>query len=201
MQISKDNSLIILDWDDTLFPTAWTMKNKINMSSKERYKYSDYFNHLDRVLYNFLNKLTVNMKVIIVTNALHAWVNLSAEVMPNTFNVLKNIEIISARLNHRKHSDDIYDWKLFAFKNLITREFKNKKMLNVISVGDAEYEYKALISIDEHQRNKKRYLKSVRFLEKPSHEILIEQIQILHNSIDKICNHENHLDLVFNKFK
>jgi hypothetical protein len=198
MEISKDNSLIILDWDDTLFPTSWTIKNKINMSSKERYKYSDYFNHLDRVLYNFLKKITVNTKVIIVTNALHTWINLSSEVMPNTFNLLKNIEIISARLNHRKHSDDIYDWKLMAFKNLITREFRNKKMLNVISVGDAEYEYKALISIDEHQKDKKRYLKSIRFLEKPSHEILIDQIQILHESIDKICYYTNHLDLEFN---
>jgi hypothetical protein len=201
MEITKDNSLIILDWDDTLFPTSWTVHNKINMSSKERYKYSDYFNHLDRVLYNFFKKIIVKMKVIIVTNALHTWINLSSEAMPNTFNILKNIEIISARLNHKKHSNNISDWKLFAFKKLITREFRNKKMLNVMSVGDADYEYKALISIDEHQKNKKRYLKSIRFLTKPTHEMLIEQIQILHESIDKICYIQNHLDLEFNKIK
>ena len=52
MQITKQTTLIILDWDDTLFPTNWVMKRKINLlNTSERYQYTDYFQELDRVLF------------------------------------------------------------------------------------------------------------------------------------------------------
>ena len=28
----KYRTLVIFDWDDTLFPTSWTVKNNINLS-------------------------------------------------------------------------------------------------------------------------------------------------------------------------
>ncbi len=33
LNISKNNTLIILDWDDTIYPTSWTIENKIDQNN------------------------------------------------------------------------------------------------------------------------------------------------------------------------
>ena len=32
MEFSRKKTLIILDWDDTLFPTSWVLENKIDLT-------------------------------------------------------------------------------------------------------------------------------------------------------------------------
>ena len=50
-----------------------------------------------------------------------------------------------------------------AFKNEIATFFKTINYLNVISVGDAEYEYNALISLfDWKAHHAKKLLKSIK---------------------------------------
>ncbi len=71
MKITKKETLFILDWDDTLFPTNWIRQNGINLTvSSTRDQYIIYFQELDRVLSKFLKKVISLGKVIIVTNAL-----------------------------------------------------------------------------------------------------------------------------------
>jgi len=36
MNIAKCQTLIILDWDDTLFPTTWVTSNRINLYTIRR---------------------------------------------------------------------------------------------------------------------------------------------------------------------
>ena len=52
MNINNTTTLIILDWDDTLFPTSWISKNNIEFLSNENKDllYNKFF-------YKLLNKL------------------------------------------------------------------------------------------------------------------------------------------------
>jgi len=188
MNINKSNSLVILDWDDTLFPTTWVTSNYINLNDIEvRNRYLDFFSELDDLLFRLLKKITEISNVIIVTNALPIWIKISSSVLPKTQYILKKIKIISAKKNFQKISNDATEWKRLAFKS----EVIDKK--NIISIGDASYEYKALISL----YNEKRILKSMKFLENPTHEILKEQIEILIDNIYEMVTYQKHLDLIF----
>jgi hypothetical protein len=188
MNINKSNSLVILDWDDTLFPTTWVTNNYINLNDIEvRNRYLDFFSELDDLLFKLLKKTTEISTVIIITNALPIWIKISSSVLPKTQYILKKIKIVSAKKNFQKLSNDATEWKKLAFKS----EVINKK--NIISVGDASYEYKALISLYDQ----KRLLKSMKFLENPTHEILKEQIEILIDNISEMVVYQKHLDLVF----
>jgi hypothetical protein len=199
MQIIKHNTLFFLDWDDTLFPTNWVIKNNINLSSsKNRDRHSLYFQELDRVLSKFLRKLDSLGKIIIITNALPDWITISSLKLPDTYHLLRDIEIISARGTYRDKSNKTMDWKTMAFRDVIDREFQSTHISNVISIGDAEYEYQALISLSNRKKDIK-YLKSVRFVNNPSHDVLIDQLEVLNNAIPKIWNKYKNLDLKFNQ--
>ena len=73
------------------------------------------------------------------------------------------------------------------------------KPLNIISIGDADYEYKALVSLFKWKllNNKNIKLKSVRFIKAPSQNIIIDQINVLLKAIKSIVLCEKHLDLKF----
>ena len=201
MKINKSKTLFILDWDDTLFPTNWVMRNGINLQvSTNRDQYIVYFQELDRVLFRFL-KTVINMgKVIIVTNALPDWIQISSVVLPNTYNLLKQVKIISARGIYRTVSSKMMDWKTMAFRDIIDKEFDDVSVMNIISVGDAEYEYQALIALNKRNKGITKYLKSIRFMKDPTHDILIDQLEVLIDAIPNIWNKYNHLDLKFDHF-
>jgi hypothetical protein len=197
--ITKNNTYIIIDWDDTLFPTSWSIKNNINFSDIEiRNRYLVYFSELDTILYKFLNKLLTYGTVIIVTNALLKWINITKEVLPNTKYILQKIKIISARQLYQPLKNTMGDWKKEVFKDEVSHELKSKNFINVISIGDAEYEYNALIAL--HDLDKKNILKTVRLMSAPSHESLLDQLEVLYKSIPNLCLTPKHLDLEFKFF-
>lgn len=203
-KISKYKTLFILDWDDTLFPTNWVIKNRIDlMNSSIREQYTTYFQELDRVLSVFLKTTTLMGKVIIVTNALLDWIQISSIVLPKTYVLLKKIKIVSARGSYRNVSSNVMDWKKMAFHDVVDEEFQNSSLMHVISIGDAEYEYQALIALNDMNNTKNlttnptKYLKSIRFIKNPSHDTLIEQLEVLNGAIQDVWVKKNHLDLLF----
>ncbi len=194
MAINKNNSLVILDWDNTLFPTTWVTKNYINLNDIEvRNRYLDFFSELDNLIFNLLKKILEYSKVVIVTNALPVWIKISSNVLPKTQYILKNIKVVSARKNYQKLNSDINEWKKLAFKDEVEHELDIKNVQNIISIGDASYEYNALINL----YNSNRLLKSMKFLEEPTHETLKDQIEVLNDNIVNIIKHKKHLDLIF----
>ncbi len=198
MAINKNNSLVILDWDNTLFPTTWVTKNYINLNDIEiRNRYLDFFSELDTLIYNLLKKISEYSKVIIVTNALPIWIKISSNVLPKTQYILKSIKVVSARKNYQKVNSDINEWKKLAFKDEVDLELDIKKIQNIVSIGDASYEYNALINL----YNPNRLLKSMKFLEEPTHETLKDQIEVLNDNIVNIIKHKKHLDLIFKELK
>lgn len=199
-----NKTLIILDWDDTLFPTTWVTKNNIKLNKQyDRNLHLVTFSELDNLLYKLLINFMKCGKVYIVTNAMVKWVLISASVLPNTQKLLKNnIKIISARDIYKKRlPGQIEIWKKIIFRNLALDFFQDKhKIENIISVGDAKYEFNALIDLDDNFKLKKRYLKSIRFMRYPSFDSLIDQLETLNKAIFDICNKLKHMDLKFDNF-
>ena len=198
MLLSKNKTLIILDWDDTLFPTTWITTNQINLKNNiEVEKHKNYFNQIDIDLYNLLKKLMRCGKVIIVTNALLNWIQISTAILPRTMSLLDKIVVISARGDYQSKSNNPMDWKKMAFKREVELLSKNKKINNIISIGDAEYEYNALINLYNKNTNNYRLLKAVKFKRYPNIYEIDEQIDTLNDNIINICIKPAHLDLYF----
>ena len=65
------------------------------------------------------------------------------------------------------------------------KNLKKKKLMNIISIGDAEYEHQALVSLTHTNFDKIKYLKSFRLMRDPSYEQLIEEIELLEMCIHK----------------
>jgi hypothetical protein len=198
MLLSKNKTLIILDWDDTLFPTTWITTNEINLKNNiETDKYKQYFLQVDLDLNNLLIRLQQCGTVIIVTNALLSWIKLSTTILSKTSKTLTNIKVISARGDYQAKSQNPMDWKKLAFESVI--QTMTKKINNIISVGDAEYEYNALISLFDNNPKSYKLLKSVKFIKYPTKEVLIDQIRVLERASIKIATSKTHLDIKFNQ--
>lgn len=198
--MNQYKTLIILDWDDTLFPTSWVLKNKINVSDKmQQNNYMQTFVDLDNILYAFLAKSIVFGTVIIVTNAAKKWVYMSAVLLPKTLRLLNEhkIIVISARdLNQQKYPKMMAIWKSIVFKKLVDDYFVDNTPQNIISIGDAEYELNATIDLfDNKAYVKHKLLKTVKLLKEPNYDIIIDQLIILQKTIPVIVRKQKHLDL------
>jgi hypothetical protein len=200
IELTKKNTLLLLDWDDTLFPTSWVMKNNINLiNCQEREQLVDHFQTFDRTLYSFLSNMKTYGKVIIVTNAMTDWVKISSIVIPKTYNILKNMEIISARGLYSKISQEPMLWKKLTFQSIINKEFKHKRIMNIISIGDAEYEHEALVSLSKSYFNQIKYLKSFRLVKEPNYDFIIDQLNVLSECIPHLWNKQKQICKSFKK--
>ena len=208
MILSRNKTLIILDWDDTLFPTTWVTSNDINirnLNMSNSKSIISYFSQVDNELDHLLRTLLKCGHVAIVTNAMLNWINISSNILPRTSKILANknkgfdIEVISARGSYQSQSNDPMDWKKLAFAEII-KNSKFRKINNIISIGDAEYEYKALINLyDENYENQKSYklLKSVKFVKYPTNHVLLDQIKVMQQAAVQVSTKKTHLDLKF----
>lgn len=206
MQTTKNNNLIIFDWDDTLFPTSWMVKNNIDLTKKStQQQYINLFSKLDAVLFELLNNINKNSQIIIITNAMAKWVEISMVMLPKSQPIItNNIPIISARESYKnKFPNDMTQWKLYTFKDVIKSHYeKYPNCNNIISVGDANYELLATVDLyDTDAHKNKKYLKTVKLFDEPSFESLVIQLKLLNNNIPKIITNKKHLDLKFTNKK
>lgn len=193
------NTLIILDWDDTLFPTAWIMAHKLNINDENvKNKYMIYFSQLDVILHKLLTKMLKMSIVVIVTNAKMTWINYSIECVPNTKKLIKNkIKVISARDKfYDSHKNKIYAWKILTF-SYIVKYYKN--LNTILSIGDAEYELVALLNLYKNRKNYDTYYKSIKLISKPSFDILLQQLNALYTTTIPLLKQNKNMDLSFVK--
>jgi hypothetical protein len=191
--MARNKALIIFDWDDTLFPTSWLLGNNIKLDNlSDKRKYSVYFRELDISLSQLLKTVLKISKVLIITNASIDWIHLSKKILPVTSEIIdSHIRVISARdIYHQVY--DMTEWKKRTFRNNIC-DYVNWSE-QIISVGDAEYEYNALVSLQQSV-SPNMPLKTVRLVRTPSFDVLIDQITVMKDSINEICEKPSHLDL------
>lgn len=201
--MAKKN-IILFDWDDTLFPTTWAIMNEIKITSNKNHIHKMYnmFKILDETILSLFEKINKTSKIIIVTNAITKWVHLTARYLIKSYEfMIKFINIISARdLYQREFPNEIYVWKDKVFNKEILRFTKNSKKINsIISIGDADYEYKALIGVHYTLKSEEKikYFKSIKFQQKVDMETMTDQLRLLESDIENIINLNRHLDLKF----
>ncbi len=212
-------NIFIIDWDDTLFPTTWVNKNSIDITKAEALnQYKIYFLELDKTISSLLDSLNEVGEIWIVTNANIKWIkscltilNLSRKVIIN-----KNIRIVSARDSYSQNNNSPTEWKILTFQdiiedimNKIKKNMKPNTIINIISIGDAMYEYIALINLDNFIKsfisnrnnqincNFKYLLKNIKFMEKPDFNFVIDQMQVLQKNKSNIINRIEYIDLKF----
>ena len=222
-------NIFIIDWDDTLFPTTWISKNSINLDNLESVKdYKLYFIELDKTISIFLEKIsnmckntTVSGHIYIVTNANINWIKTCLNNLQLTKkNIIKNnIRIVSARDIYSPYSNSPTEWKINTFRDILNNiimkmednqhggssNIMSNTFLNIISLGDANYEYLALINLDNYfksnNKNVNYLLKSIKFMEKPSFDYIIDQIQVVNKNTNFIINKVGYIDLKFTPAK
>jgi hypothetical protein len=183
----------------------------INLADEESVnEYKLYFIELDKAVSEFLLHVKQYAEIYIVTNANIKWIKSCLNVLVNTRKAImeNNIRIVSARDIYSKTLSSPTEWKINTFRDIlknITDKLPSDSdcntVLNIISIGDAQYEYIALLNLDNYfKANKKNVnylLKNIKFIEKPDFDILIDQIQIVKKNIDLIVNKIGYVDLKF----
>lgn len=203
--MNNKNTIIIFDWDDTIFPTSWVVKNKIDLNDESvKNKYIVFFSQLDNLLYDLIIKALECGKIYIVTNAMVKWIHISADIIPNTKKlILNNTEILSAREIYGKTMPgDMFGWKRLIFIDIIKKYYKDKEneFQNIISIGDADYEFEATTNLWS-KKSRNRTLKTIKFMTSPTFDSLMDQLHVLSSSMNNICTNTKHLDLRFANVK
>jgi len=196
---TNKETIIMIDWDDTLFPTTWITRNNINVYQMSNMKpeYRIFFMKLDIVIYKFINQLMKYGKVFIITNATTEWINVTKKLLPNTASIFNWVKVISAReLYSGQYPNNIDAWKQLCFQKVARKYMSKQKINNFISIGDALYEYEALVKLHKLGKQKK-YLKTIKLLGESDYKHIMDQIIVLNENIGEIICHDNHLDLVF----
>ncbi len=182
-------SIVIFDWDDTLYPTSFM--HQTGSLSYDNLSVLD--DHISKLLTKCLQTADI---VFIITNAAKAWIDVTMAELPKTKAISNRINIISARDRWVNSNIDMGVWKTHTFRQeyLILRTKYNK--LNIISVGDAEYEYNALVNL--HRKDNRDILKSIKFKGEPTFDELCEELVLTFKILDQAISINKHLDWNFN---
>lgn len=191
-------TLMIFDWDDTLFPTTWTRQHDmfeegVTLSNEQKAQLEQMAERA---------RLTLQMamqigKVVIVTNAEQGWIEMSCKTfMPSLVSLMKTVDIVSARSMYERLTPDASEWKRMAFEEEVELFYgtsQARQQRNIVSVGDSLHEMQALKAVTEGVSN--CCGKSIKLRDFPSIEQLIEQHELLSTSFLDVVEHNGHLDV------
>jgi hypothetical protein len=213
-------NIFIIDWDDTLYPTTWVNKNSIDISKYDFLReYRIYFLELDKTISSLLESLNQVGDIWIVTNANLNWIKSCLTSLDLTRKTIINnkIRIVSARDTYHLNNSSPTEWKILTFQDImediiikINKKIKPNTYINIISIGDAMYEYMALINLDNFIKSYKSnlsskklnnefkyFLKNIKFIEKPNFDCVIDQMNVLDKNKNEIVNKLEFIDLKF----
>jgi transcription termination factor NusB len=198
-----DNTIIVFDWDDTLFPTTYL--NIINYHIDENVKklLAECELHVINILEYFVNSF---YHIYIVSNAEKSWIFRSVEMYYNRLHsheLFKKINIISARDTYINiYTNDFYDsmymWKYQAMYDIMLKNINAyNNIKQIISFGDSEYERKAILSLTTIFPD--IYCKNIKFTSLPTCTQIINQSIYIKQIIDFILDHQGTIDLNIEK--
>ena len=172
------NSLIIFDWDDTLFCTSQIAKNNYSnqnqISKIQKNKILKLENEVKKILQNSIK----NGETYIITNSEPGWVEFSCKkFFPSIIDLLDQINIISARgLYENQCPNDSYMWKMNTFNDIVNLYDQNL-LSNIICIGDSFLEIQAGKNLSNQFKNV--FIKTIKFKEEPTIDELIMEIKLV----------------------
>lgn len=191
-------SLLIFDWDDTLCPTSW-LKDQGLMEDGAHPNEEQWsiLHQLAARVHRTLEMATQVGHVVIVTNAQQDWVQFSCAVfMGAVADILQKVDIVSARSTYEHCSQDPSEWKRLAFEQEVSflyGQVTHGQTRNIVSFGDALHEQQALVSVTKGVPD--CCGKSMKFLESPSVEQLIEEHEFVNKVFLDVLEHNGDLDV------
>lgn len=198
---NKKNTLIITDWDDTIWFTYFLRYSDIDISDIDtRKEYEKLFRLFDNKLAETILKLKEHGDLVVCTNAKMPWIDLCLSISPKTKIALSNVPIHSAR-DEFENVSGMSKWKTHSFKLIVDNAGRRgKKYTNIVSLGDADYEHNALVNLytcNSTSLKNCKYLKSIKFEKTYDLDKFLTQIDNIQDNINAICTSERHLDMEF----
>jgi hypothetical protein len=178
-------SIIVFDFDDTLFTTTYFKSGTIQPTIIPD------FSELDNSIVHLVNTALKYGKVYIISNANKEWIQLCSALLPK-FKQL-NIPVFSSIEEGYDMKYDIPLWKVKMFEEKLSPLLQEGKQL--ISFGDTPFDRAAAL----HMKNlfPKIIVKNVMFKCLPDLKTLLFQQKVLADSFEGIISHDTHLDLQF----
>lgn len=202
---NPNQTIIILDWDDTLCPSTHlrqhaTFDNKGRFALKLDHKTRNELNMLADQVLPLISTVMQMGKVIIVTNAKRPWVTISCNnFLPAVKEYLKHIPIIYAlelvKSGHSKESTGknlLTETKACAMKAAVSEfysRYPRQSWKNIISIGDALFEHDAIRQVvGERPKKEGCRTKTVKLIENPTVAGMIVQLSLVKSWMQKIVH-------------
>lgn len=190
---------IIFDWDDTIFSSTWMAQN--GMSNTDMHAPTSLTEEMKQALEGLARSVVSVLQcakalgcVVVITNAHPEWVEVSARryLGQEVVRELGDVAIISARHRYEPtFPSDPVAWKVAAFQDVLG---PLRTPHDVISLGDSLCERSAL-GIVTNKRGTGVVAKSVKFMEEPTANTLMRQLDLLCACLGAIVAHDGSLDL------
>ena len=185
-KIECTTSLIILDWDDTLFFTSSFKQEhfKTDESLLENFRHD---------LESFLTACLNLCRVIIISNGSLEWIQRGLHFLRVSKHLTERIEIVSARDNYERiYPNNPLEWKCKAFIRL---KENSRQIANLICIGDQETEMFAITELAKQYYTS--YTKTIKFVTGPSASDLQKQFRLLTPRLPKIYGSVRNLKISF----
>ena len=153
---------IIFDWDDTLFPTTYYIKKKINKQNKKYYMHK--FKALENSIICLLKKSLQYKNVYIVTNATMTWFNMCVnKYCPGIIPYLGYVKgIMSARdIYSSILPDDVIAWKKMCIFDILG---DNKDITQIVFASDLNNDFESAYQVKNIVPIR---IKTFKFMEEP----------------------------------
>mmetsp|Transcript_1949 Transcript_1949/g.4293 ORF Transcript_1949/g.4293 Transcript_1949/m.4293 type:complete len:271 (-) Transcript_1949:150-962(-) len=197
---NADNTLLILDWDDTMLPTRW-LENQglsLDVNSKPTEEQLEQLQTMAEHARQTLKEAKAHGTVVLVTNAERGWVELSCQrFMPSLWPSLRGVRVLSARSTFEQQGvAEPSEWKYLAFQSEIGAfcgPLSRARCTNLISIGDSPHERSALIRATECVPG--CCAKSLKLMEKPDISQLVQEHRLLIDCLSDVVSFDGALDV------
>jgi len=152
---SPSQTLIFLDWDDTLLPSSWvtSMGLRLEHPAELPADVTSQLQTLENSVIHLINLANQVGTACIITNAETGWVELSCQrFMPRVYPYLSKVKVLSARSTYEKENNNPSEWKRRAFEYEIRRCFPDGTLSkrNILSLGDSLHEREAVHRVTKY---------------------------------------------------
>lgn len=190
----------ILDWDDTICPSSAlaSLGLRVDDASQLPLQLRQQLEQLELAVIHIVEQALRFGNVVIITNAEAGWVELSGRrFLPRVVSLLNrhSIKIVSARSCFEAHYPDApSSWKCAAFEHEVDAMFPDHQdELNVLVLGDSMSERDAAHALS--LRLPKSKVKTVKFVERPSIDQLMRQVQLVTQSLPDLATYASSFDI------
>lgn len=194
----SQKTLIVFDWDDTLFPTGTLTNGCSTLPAKHNLPYAlrATLEVLEEVVKDLLLKSMSQGTTIIITNAVSGWVETTAAAyMPSLLPVLEKIRVVSAQTTYdRQFPNNPAKWKAEAFLD-VQRQLNPDTVMNMIAFGDADHEIDAAHAL--RRRMPQSVIKTLRFYQNPNPTQLLSELKYVRQRFRRLvaAPHSSRLDM------